>query len=118
MKQTHELRAGYGIWELATETEDVIRLLQSENLDISHIHFYLKEVYHETEDIYPGTPTLRRYQVFWRPVPGYIIPPATERRLQELMPSRPAESRSDEPLKEWEAIYQYVLLRIMKGVPA
>jgi len=116
MKGTHEIRAGYGIWELATETEDVILQLKAEGFDLSDVIFFLVQVYQQTEDVDPKAKPLRRFQVRWCPANGDEIPPPLERRLQEMMPCRPAEARSDDPAAEWDAIYQYVLLRIQKEV--
>jgi len=118
VKQTHQLRAGYGIWELAAETEDVIRILQDEGLDLSCVVFYLRQVYQATEDTGPDAQTRRLYQVFWRPAGGSRVAPELERRLQELMPSRPAEARTQDPEAEWNAIYEYILMRLAKGVPS
>ena len=116
MKQTHELRAGYGIWELATETEDVILLLKREGHDLSHVVFHLVQVYQATEDVDPKNVSNRLFQVKWRSADQTTISADLERRLQETMPCRPAEARSADPLAEWDAIYKYVLARIAKGV--
>ncbi|MCK4624306.1 MAG: hypothetical protein KAV00_03275 [Phycisphaerae bacterium] len=116
MKQTHELRAGYGIWELATETEDVILQLKKEGFDLSRVFFFLVQVYQEIEDVDPKAAPLRLYQVKWRSAGASQIAHVLDHRLHQLMPARPAEARSANPVAEWEAIYQYVLMRIQKGV--
>lgn len=116
MKQTHEIRAGYGIWELATETEGVILQLKKEGFDVDYVVFYLKRVSEKTEDVGPDAQPRRLYQVYWRPAGGSEISSKLNQRLQDLMPSRPAEARSGDPEAEWRGIYQYVIMRISKGV--